>query len=378
MSRRPWRLRRKLLLGTLALALIGLFVMVRSTDYLDTLGGSAGGARLERIRRSPSFRDGVFRNAVPTTVMAKGSFFSTLRSWLHKQGSRPPGPLPSVPVSRSAFADPPGDDVRVCWFGHSSVLVEIEGARVLFDPVWAARSSPSRLVGPARFQPAPLPLAELPALDAVAISHDHYDHLDRDAIQQLARRDPALPFLVPLGVGAHLERWGIAPSRIHELDWWEERPLAAGKLRLIAAPARHFSGRGPFDRNRTLWVSWVLLGRARRVYFGGDGGPYGLFAELGRRFGPFDLTMLEIGAYHPNWGAIHLGPAAALVAHAELRGRHLLPIHWGAFDLGLHPWEEPIETLLARAAPAGATLLLPRLGEVVALGRAPAPRRWWR
>ena len=351
--------------------------MAQSTDWLDTLGGDAAGSRQERIRRSPNFRDGIFQNPVPTQVMVPGGTGATLKAWLSKKNPRPPYPLPSDPVNRASFADPPPDDVRVCWMGHSTVLLEIEGQRVLFDPVWAERSSPSRLVGPRRFQPAPMPLDALPELAAVAVSHDHYDHLDRDALQFLAKQDPKLPFLVPLGVGAHLEKWGIDPSRIRELDWWDEVQLADGRLKIIAAPARHFSGRGVFDRNKTLWASYVVVGEKKRVYFGGDGGYFELFRDLGKRYGPFDLTMLEIGAWHPSWGFIHLGPEGALKAHADLGGKLLLPIHWGVFDLGAHAWDEPIEDLVARAAPAGARLLLPRLGQVVRLSEAPVPEKWW-
>ena len=365
-------------LGLTVVVAFGMGAMLRSTDYLDNFGGSARGTRLERIGRSPNFRDGRCQNPVPTTVMVPGRFMAVARDWLGKERARPRGPLPAVPVTRESFAAPPPDDIRVTWMGHSTVLLEVEGRRLLFDPVWAQRSSPSRLVGPSRFQPAPLPLAEVPELTAVVISHDHYDHLDRRAIQHLARRDARTLFLVPLGVGAHLEKWGVAAARIHEVDWWEESALADGSLRLVAAPARHFSGRGPFDRNRTQWCSWVVMGTAHRAYFGGDGGYWPGFAEIGTRFGPFDLTMLEIGAYHPNWGLIHLGAENSLRAQADLRGRTLLPIHWGVFDLAVHPWDEPIETLAARAPTAGVQLLVPRLGEVTRLGAVPAVTPWWR
>jgi len=187
-----------------------------------------------------------------------------------------------------------------------------------------------------------------------------------------------MPFVVPLGVGAHLEKWGVAPARIVEVDWWDEVPIAGGRIRLVATPARHFSGRGLFDRNRTLWASYALMGQARRVYFGGDSGPFEMLTEIGRRLGPFDLTMLEIGAYNPSWGQIHLGPQGALAAHADLRGALLLPIHWGAYDLAVHEWDEPVETLLAGAPQATAKLLLPRLGEIVHLGQPPSPEPWWR
>ncbi len=336
-------------------------------------------SRLERIRRSPNFRDGVFHNALPTRVMHRGSSLAVTREWLtNRDRRRPSAPLPSVPLTRGFFTAPAQDDVRVCWLGHSSVLLELAGARLLTDPVWSERASPSQRVGPARFQPVPLALQQLPELTAVLISHDHYDHLDRGFIEFMVRSGSRVPFYVPLGVGAHLERWGVAPERIHELDWWEEATLVAGRLRLVSAPAQHFSGRGLFDRNRTLWTSWAVLGRTHRVYFGGDGGYHPGFADIARRLGPFDLTMLEIGAYHPSWGDIHLGPENALRAHRELEGRHLLPIHWGTFDLGIHAWDEPIMTLKEHAPVEGARLLLPRLGQQVRLSEVPDASAWWR
>ncbi len=335
--------------------------------------------RGERIRRSPNFRKGSFQNPGGTPVMLPGKAFAATREWLtSRKQARPSGPLPFVALTRESFADPPLDDLRFCWLGHSTVLLEMEGTRVLFDPVWAKRSSPVPLLGPARFQPVPLVVDELPELAAVVISHDHYDHLDKDLVQHLSRARPGLRFYVPLGVGDHLERWGVVRDRIHDLDWWDEATLGNGRVRLVGAPACHFSGRGILDRNRTLWASWVVMGGAHRAYFGGDGGYHAGFAEIGRRFGPFDLTMLEIGAYHPSWGGIHLGPENALLAHRDLRGRFLLPIHWAAFRLAMHAWDEPIATLMARAPALGVNVLVPKIGQIVRLAEVPRLAAWWR
>ncbi len=372
-------------LGRLLLVALGLGVLgfLHSSDYLSTMGASPSGARLERIQRSPHWRDGVFQNLSETTVMVPGKGFEVMTEFLTLGGRRVPDkPLPTAPATRATFDAPPADGLRVTWLGHSTVLVELEGQRVLFDPVWAERSSPSRWAGPKRFQPVPLPIEEVPELAAIAISHDHYDHLDKAAVQALARAQPGVPFFVPLGVGAHLERWGVDPKRIHERDWWEEDSAAGGKLRLVCAPARHFSGRGLFDRNETQWASWVVTGSARRVYFGGDGGLDAALAEIGKRYGPFDLTLLEIGAFHENWGLIHLGPRNAVAAQRDLGGRLLMPIHWGTFNLGLHAWDEPIEQLLEAAKATGTPVLVPRIGEPAQVPSAAspvsaAPARWW-
>jgi L-ascorbate metabolism protein UlaG (beta-lactamase superfamily) len=286
----------------------------------------------------------------------------------------PQAPLPSV-NPRDAWRNSPQSGLRATWLGHSTVLLEIDGWRVLTDPVWGPRASPSRFLGPKRFQPVPVPMSELPPLDAVLISHDHYDHLDFTTARLLRRM--TVPIITSLGVGAHLESFGIAPQRIFELDWWESQRIAGTDLTLMATPAQHFSGRGLQDGNRTLWSSWAITGSRHRAFFSGDTGLTPEYAQTRARTGSFDLVMLEIGAFHPAWGNIHLGPENALAAHALLGGGALLPIHWGTFNLALHAWDEPVETLL-RKAPSHSPLLLPRLGAPVEPAHDPRLDTWWR
>ena len=247
---------------------------------------------------------------------------------------------------------------------------------MLTDPVWGTRASPSRLAGPRRFQPVPVPLKALPPVDAVVISHDHYDHLCYPTIRELART--SVPFVTSLGVGAHLEAWGIPADRIIELDWWESHQLPGAGLRIHAAPSQHFSGRGLKDRNATLWSSMVIESPRHRVFFSGDTGLTTEYAAIHERFGRFDLVMLEVGAHHPSWGDIHLGPVNALEAHRLLGGGAFLPVHWGTFSLALHAWDEPAETLLAQGPSRGVQLLMPRLGEPVEPAHGPAALPWWR
>jgi L-ascorbate metabolism protein UlaG (beta-lactamase superfamily) len=290
--------------------------------------------------------------------------------------------MPVVRLTRADFERAPASGLRATWLGHSTVLVEIDGARILFDPVWARRASPSSLVGPARFFAPPLALDDLPPLDAVVASHDHYDHLDREVVRALARSaaQSRARFVVPLGVGAHLEKWGVAPDRIAELDWSESTTV--GPLTLTATPARHFSGRGLNDRNHTLWASWSVAGPRHRVFHSGDTGPFPGFAAIGLAHGPFDLTLVKIGAYGETWPDIHLTPEQAVDAHAKLRGRTLLPIHWGTFNLAFHAWDEPAERVVAAAAAGGARLVMPKPGESIepttAPATAPVVRPWWR
>jgi L-ascorbate metabolism protein UlaG (beta-lactamase superfamily) len=256
------------------------------------------------------------------------------------------------------------------------VLVEIDGYRVLTDPVWGERASPMSWVGPKRFQPVPVPIAALPRLDAVIISHDHYDHLDRSSILELARLD--VPFFTTLGVGAHLQAWGVPPERITELDWWERAVLPGGELSITAAPSQHFSGRGMGDRNSTLWASLAVHGPRHSFFYSGDTGLTPEYAEIQARLGRFDLVMLEVGAYHPAWGDIHLGPENALEALARLGGGAFLPVHWGTFNLAIHAWDQPAEALVELAPKRSVQLLMPRLGEPVEPSRVESVDAWWR
>ncbi len=287
----------------------------------------------------------------------------------------PRGPLPSMnPLGTWTRA--PATGLRATWLGHSTVLIEIDGHRVLTDPVWGPRASPSRFVGPKRFQAVPVPLRSMPDIDLALVSHDHYDHLDYPTIRQLVKRDT--PIVTSLGVGAHLEAWGVRPERIVELDWWESHDVPGTGLTVTAAPSQHFSGRGLKDRNATLWSSLVLRSPRHSVFFSGDTGLTTEYQAIRERLGPFDLVMLEIGAYHPAWGDIHLGPDNALKALALLGGGPFLPVHWGTFSLAMHAWDQPVERLLELAAKDAVSLVMPRLGEPVEPSRAEAVEPWWR
>lgn len=370
----------RVLLAFVAAVLIIVVVLIGSTGWLDALGAAPTGERLARIQRSPNYRDGAFRNPDTTAMMAPGgSTWKMLRKWLGGREQRtPPAAMPIVTLTRANFAQPPASGLRATWLGHSTVLVEIDGARILFDPVWARRASPSSLIGPKRFHAPPLALEELPPLDAIVATHDHYDHLDRGVVRALARSasQARARFVVPLGVGAHLERWGVAPDRITELDWSESTAL--GALTLTATPARHFSGRGLTDRNHTLWASWSVAGPRHRVFHSGDTGPFSGFGFIGAAHGPFDLTFIKIGAYGEDWPDIHLTPEQAVNAHASLRGRVLLPIHWGTFNLAYHAWDEPAERVVAAAGANGTELIMPKPGESVEPATQSPVEPWWR
>lgn len=346
---------------------------------MKSLGKRATGQRLERMRASPLWAGEGFRNIHPVLPGLRdlGAPRPSLGDFLCAQGRRlPAGPLPALDPLE-AWRRPAGSGLRATWLGHSTVLLEMDGLRVLTDPVWGPRASPLRLAGPKRFQPVPVKLRALPPLDAVLVSHDHYDHLDLPTIRELLRLQD-VPFVTSLGVGAHLQAWGVPPERIVELDWWESWTSPRAELRIHATPSQHFSGRGLKDRNATLWSSLVVESARHRVFFSGDTGLTTEYAAIRTRFGRFDLVMLEVGAFHPSWGDIHLGPDNALEALALLGGGAFLPIHWGTFALAMHDWDAPAETLLARGPQRGAQLLMPRLGEAMEPAHGPAPTPWWR
>ncbi len=351
--------------------LFAVFSDVRNTRL--ALGASGTQIRA-RVAGASGYRDNQFHNSEPSVQFAPADPDepSIARSMLRRgRLGRPAGP---VPVHRPQFPARAGQLVGT-WLGHATVLVELDGARILTDPVWSQRVSPSQLVGPARMHPVPVDLRELPQLDAIVISHDHYDHLDTDTIQQLARNQLA-PFVVPLGVGAHLRRWGVPGDRIHELSWGAS--IAVGDITIRCTEARHFSGRG-LRRNNTLWASFVFQGPTRRVYFGGDTGYTRAFAKIGAEHGPFDLTLLPIGAYDPHWPDIHMNPEEAVQAHREVGGAQglLLPIHWGTFNLAFHPWAQPPRRLLAAAAESGVEVRVPEPGQRIEVARPPAQKTWW-
>ncbi|MDK3258587.1 MBL fold metallo-hydrolase [Blastococcus capsensis] len=336
---------------------------------------TALGAHRGRLRRvvagSPHFSDGKFHNTLPTPAIAPANTRDgLLRQWHDERHVGLPGgpiPLARPEIPRDAA------DLAVTWFGHASALLELDGQRVLFDPVWGRRVSPSPIIGPTRLHEPPMALDELPPVDAVVISHDHYDHLDLPTVRTLLRTQTA-PWVVPLGIGEHLRSWGVPEERIVELDWDGEHRV--GALTLTCTEARHFSGRY-FHRDTTLWASWAVSGPRHRVFFGGDTGYTPAFAAIGARLGPFDVTLLPIGAYNDAWHAIHMDPEEAVRAHGDLGGNVLLPIHWATYNLAFHRWAEPVERLLAAARPRGIDVVVPQPGERTDVLDRPPLRDWW-
>jgi L-ascorbate metabolism protein UlaG (beta-lactamase superfamily) len=334
------------------------------------------GLRLERAIASRQYRDGKFHNTSGVGAVMSGNSAAIMLDFAFGGKRRnPQGPLPIVDP-RDTWKKPAETGLRITWLGHSSFLLEIDGSRILVDPMFADNASPVSFAGRRRFHPVPARLDGFPALDAVLLSHDHYDHLSGITMRSIGRM--GLPVITSLGVGARLENMGIHPDRIIELDWWEEHLIPRGNLSITATPAQHFSGRGLTDRNDTLWSSWVFKSASHNVFYTGDTGLTDELRTIGERMGPFDVSLIEIGASNPAWAHIHLGPANAARAFGMLGGGTLFPVHWGTFDLALHKWNEPPETLVGIASREALRVITPRIGQPAEPERIEKPDPWWR
>jgi L-ascorbate metabolism protein UlaG (beta-lactamase superfamily) len=349
------------------------FIFVHQTSF----GKNPQGRRLERIKKSfnYSIKEGNFKNLSETPIMAAyASYFKLLKAYIWKKNPTEPDEV--VPYTETDLKSEAPEKPRVIWFGHSTYLIQIKGKNILMDPVFSERTSPVQYAGSKRYAGTErYSLADFPRIDFVIISHDHYDHLDYGTISQLDSK--GIKFFTPLGVGAHLESWGIADSQITEFDWWEGAEIAEG-LKLTATPARHFSGRSITNRNSTLWASFVLSSQEYCIYLGGDSGYDTHFKVIGDKFGPFDLVILECGQYHPYWPNIHMMPEETVQAAIDLRGKILLPVHWGKFTLALHSWNDPINRVEKKAKESNVRITTPMIGESLVIDSFYPHKQWWR
>lgn len=353
-------------------------IFLTGTVVMLTLGWKAFGsrgdsARREKIQKSPEWHDGHFENPQPL----RNSFSGVIKALFDASPlTAPKTALPVVTPDPASFNIAPTSGLRVTWFGHSATLVEIDGFRIVTDPSFSERVSPFSFMGPKRWYPPPLPVDKFPELDAVVISHDHYDHMDMPSIVALNERK--VLFIVPMGLGANLAYWGVPEERIVELDWWQEKTLTRGglSLRIAMTPARHASGRYMVDNNKKLWAGYALIGAKSRVYFSGDTGLFPAMKEIGAKYGPFDLTMIEVGQYNKAWPDWHIGPEQAVKAHQWVKGRIMLPVHWGVFVLAMHSWTEPVERATKEAERLKVPMVTPRPGESFEPTRFTASR-WW-
>lgn len=363
------------IISVVVLIIISVFIFFQTAPQI---GKAAEGERLKRMQSSSNFEEGKFQNTVTTNMdmpfktvvkVVKEQFFGdkTLRE--------PQRVIATRPFNAKDFESLPNDTMAITWFGHSSILIRIEGKTILTDPVLVGeRASMFSFLGPKRFNyDHHVTLDELPKIDMVLISHDHYDHLDYPTIKELATS--VEKFYVPLGVGAHMEHWGVPADKVTELNWWDE--IKEGELTLALTPTRHFSGRAIRDRFKTLWGSWAIIGSKKRIYFSGDSGYFPGFKEIGEKYGPFDLTFMECGAYNEGWSEIHMFPEETAQAHLDVQGKILMPIHWGKFDLSLHPWKESVQRLQKMALEENIELFTPEVGRTILLSDTTVNTSWW-
>lgn len=337
-------------------------------------GALPKGERLARIRRSPNYRDGKFQNLTPTPMMTEDANMLkiTYKFLLGDKNAMPKKPIPTVKSNLKTSSD---SKAKLTWFGHSSYLLQINNVNILVDPVFSERTSPIQWAGTKAFSGTNIyGVKDLPEIDVVLITHDHYDHLDYKTITGIGNL--AGKYITSLGVGAHLERWGIENSKIIENDWWDELEVTED-IRLIAAPARHFSGRNMTSRNQALWTSFILLSPEYKIYIGGDSGYEDHFKNIGEKYGPFDLAVLECGQYNNYWPYIHMFPEETTQAAVDLRAKILLPVHWGKFKLSTHYWSEPIERVSKKAADINIPLTTPKIGETIIVNEFYPREKWW-
>ena len=353
-----------------AIIAVATFLFLQQTSF----GKAPSGTRLERIEKSPQYKDGAFQNQSPTpTFTGGGTFFSVMVDFLFAKHERK-SPDYDLPVVKRNLKLEPALKPEITWFGHSSYLLQINGLNILVDPVFSGRTSPVSYAGTKAFPGTNIYKADdMPRIDVLLITHDHYDHLDYETVMKL--KDRVGVFVTSLGVGSHLEYWGIPADKIKELDWWESTAINA-ETKFTAAPARHFSGRG-LVRNKTLWSSFILQVTGYSIYLGGDSGYDKHFAEIGRQYGPFDLVLLENGQYNATWANIHMMPEETAQAAVDLKAKVLLPVHWGKFALATHAWDESIQRVLKKSQELHVKIITPEIGEQVVLDSILPNKHWW-
>lgn len=371
MSKKKKHTFAKLMLIILLLLLVAGFLFLQ----LKSFGKAPDGARLERIKKSSHYVNGSFVNLTNTPVSGENSnYFTLLKKFIFNDVKT--SPSHKVPSVKTDLNKKPGPEPTITYFGHSAYMVQIDGKNLLMDPVLSERVSPVQWFGSKNYDGTHVfEFGDLPAIDFVILSHDHYDHMDYETLKQFAGKSTR--FVVPLGVGSHLEYWGIDSKNITELDWWENTHVLGDSLSLTATPARHFSGR-LFTRGNTLWASYVLKSAHYNLFLGGDSGYETHFKEIGQKFGPFDLAILECGQYNEDWPYIHMMPEQTAQAGVDLGAKVVWPVHWGKFTLALHEWNESPKRITKKASELGLKLTTPMIGEQIIVNKIYPDRQWWK
>ncbi len=345
-------------------------------SFSPQFGGSPSKQKLAQFEKLDYYEDGKFSNLMPTNMdMDFTEAIKMLPEFFKNDPTRRPDF--ELPITRRDSLELVKNDhsTRLVWFGHSTFLLQIDGKNILIDPMFGEVPSPSPLLGKKRFsKELPIAVEQLPQIDMIIMSHDHYDHLDYGSIQKL--KDKTKSFYMPLGMGAHFEEWGVDSSKIHELGWWEE--IQADGLLLALTPARHFSGRGLNNRFSTLWGSWVIRGESDNIFFSGDSGYGPHFKQIGEKYGPFNFAMMECGQYNERWTDIHMVPEETAQAAKDINAKVFMPIHWAAFTLAMHSWTDPVVRVIAKAKEINQPIYVPEIGEFIELDKKlETTRKWW-
>lgn len=374
MIKKLFKLIKKIMIVTLSVVAVITLVGVTFINVSPQFGADATDLSLERIRKSPNFLNGAFKNS-QKTLQNTGFKWSTIPKFFTDGNNKTP--LVDLPIEKltKAYFSTKLQQPRITWFGHSAAFVELEGLNIFIDPMLGDVPAPHPLLGSKRFQKElPIAIDSLPSIDVVLISHDHYDHLDYGSIVKL--KDKVEQFYVPLGIKAHLTSWGVNAAKITEFDWWESINFKG--IEFVSTPARHFSGRGVTNRNSTLWCSWVLKSANSSIFFSGDSGYGKHFKEIGSTYGPFDFTMMECGQYNEQWSQIHMTPEETIQASIDVKSNLVMPIHWGSFKLALHSWDDPIVRASAKAKELNIKITTPKVGEAIILNDENYPvDKWW-
>ncbi|MBB6328373.1 L-ascorbate metabolism protein UlaG (beta-lactamase superfamily) [Algoriphagus iocasae] len=367
---------RKILLVLLSLSLILFLASFLFVTFSPQFGGNPSEEQMESFEKLDHYSNGEFHNLIETNMdMDVGKAIKMLPEFFKKDPTRVPDfEIPIVKVD-SIDLTKTNIPTRLIWFGHSAFLLQIDGKNILLDPMLSEVPAPHPMLGKKRFsKELPIQIEELPQIDMIIFSHDHYDHLDYESVQKLMGKTKE--FYVPFGVGSHLEAWGIDRSKIHEMDWWDE--VQVNGLKLAFTPSKHFSGRGLNNRFSTLWGSWVIKGSSDNIYFSGDGGYGPHFKEIGEKYGPFDFAMMECGQYNERWKEIHMMPEETAQAGKDIQAKVMMPIHWAAFTLAMHSWTDPVERVFKKAEEIQMPVFVPKIGEYIDLnGNLQTQEFWW-
>lgn len=367
------KLLKKMILGFFGLILLTILIGTVFVYTSPQFGGKPNNESLAKMQLSPNYNGyGTFKN-LELTLASTGMKLSTIPKFFTIGDNKvPEKELPQKKLLKTFFDNNP-QQPRITWFGHSALFVEMEGMNIFIDPMLGEVPAPHPLLGNERFnKELPISIENLPEIDLVLISHDHYDHLDYGSIQKL--KSKVKMFYVPLGIKAHLTEWGVDENKVKEFDWWEKSTING--IEFVSTPARHFSGRG-FTRNNTLWCSWVLKSKNNAIFFSGDSGYGKHFKEIGEKYGPFDFAMMECGQYNEQWAHIHMTPEETIQASIDVQSKLMMPIHWGAFKLALHSWDDPIIRATNKAKELNTKITVPKIGESIILNKEFPTEKWW-